>query len=181
MKTVLLISAILLLAIGSYAGVYVTNANRATNFETNIGKYDKDSRNVLSAYTMKVKEMAQVPDKYKADLQDIIKQTFEGRYGADGSKAVFSFIKEQNLALDSSLYKNIQVAMEAGRNEFKLSQSRKLDACGGYENLRNFVMSGFFVSQAGFPKKDIDALCRIIVDSSTTQKFETGVDEVIKL
>lgn len=181
MKAALLFVGILVLGIVTFFGVYIQYSNSATRFETNIGKYNEDSKNVLSSYTMKVKEMAQVPDKYKKDLQDIIKQTFEGRYGADGSKAVFSFIQEQNLALDSSLYKNLQVVMEAGRNEFKLSQTRKLDTCAGYENLRNYAVSGFFVQMAGFPKKNIDTLCRIVVDSSTSSKFESGVDEVIKI
>lgn len=165
----------------SMVGTYINKANEGTRHETNIEKFDKDSQNVLSAYTMKIKEMAQIPDKFKADLQDVIKQTFEGRYGADGSKAVFQFIKEQNMTLDPSLYRNIQVAMEAGRNDFKMSQTKKLDACAGYENARNYVVGGFFLQMAGFPKKDIDKLCRIIVDSSTTDKFNSGVDEVIKL
>lgn len=176
----IILVAVIAVGLGFLASMW-SYSNQATKAEVNIGRFDSDRQNVLSAYTLKIKEMAQVPDKYKADLQDVIKATFEGRYGADGSKAVFQFIQEKNLNLDSKLYQNLQVAMEAGRNNFQLAQTKVIDACANYEGLRNYVVSGFFVELAGFPKKNIGKLCQTVVDVQTKQTFESGVAEAIKL
>lgn len=176
----LFVFGLIFMGIGAlFAATYVSYHNAAVRAETNIERFYKDSQNVLSAYTLKVQEIAKVPARFKSDLQDIIKQTFEGRYGEDGSKAVFQFIKEQNMSLDSKLYQSIQVAIEAGRNEFKLSQTKKLDVCAGYENLRNSFVSGFFVSYAGFPKKDVNQMCTVIIDEQTDQTFKSGKATVI--
>lgn len=176
-----LVFGLFILPIGGFIGMYVSNANTATRFETNVEKFHKDSQNTLSAYTNKIRDMAQIPDMYTADLKKVIDATFQGRYGKDGSKAITQFMTENNLQFDSSMYKSLQVAMEAGRNEFKLSQTKKLDVCGGYENHRNFVMSGFFVTMAGFPKKDIDKMCAIVLDKETNAAFESGETSSIKL
>lgn len=176
----IILVAIVTIGLGFLASLW-SYSNQATKAEVNITRFDSDRQNVLSAYTLKIQEMAQVPSKYKADLQDVIKATFEGRYGQDGSKAVFQFIKEQNLNLDSKLYENLQIAMEVGRNNFQLAQTKVIDACANYEGLRNYVVSGFFVEMAGFPKKNIGKLCQTVVDVKTQQTFENGVAEAIKL
>lgn len=176
-----LVLGLIILPIGGFIGAYVSNSNTSTRYETNIEKFHKDSQNTLSAYTNKIRDMAQIPDMYKSDLKEIVNATFQGRYGADGSKAVFQFIKESNLNLDPKMYTNIQVAMEAGRNEFKLSQTKKLDVCGGYENQLNYVFSGFMSRLAGFPRKDIDKMCAVVLDSETNAAFESGVTSTIKL
>lgn len=178
----LIIAVVVFLALifgigGSMVSVYNTNVHH----ETNILKFDKDSQNVLSAYTNKIRDMAQIPDMYRDDLSKVIEATFNGRYGADGSKAVFSMIKESNMSLEPSMYTNIQAAMEAGRNEFKQSQTKKLDACAGYRNQLNFAMSGMISRVVGFPKIDIEKTCRVVLDKETNTAFETGETSTIKL
>lgn len=162
-------------------GMGISTYNTNVRHEANIEKFDKDSKNTLSAYTLKIKDMAQIPDMYVNDLKSVVESTFQGRYGADGSKAVMQWIQEKNLPFDSSLYKNIQVAMEAGRNEFKLSQTKKLDICGMYDIQLNSAMSGMFSSVMGFPKKDVTKLCSIVLDTDTNRAFETGIAEKVSL
>lgn len=162
-------------------GTFVSHYNTLVRFENNIEKFDNASKNVRSAYTLKIKEMAQIPDMYLADLTKVINETMEGRYGKDGSKAVFQFIQEQNLPLDPKLYQSIQAEMVQGRAEFKISQDKKMDICTGYQNQLNYAFSGFVASMLGFPKKDIDTLCKIVLDSETNKVFETHEDSAIKL
>ena len=165
----------------SFGITYVNTSNEGTRYEVGIEKQHKATQNVLSAYTLKVQEMAQVPDKYKEDLKGVISATFEGRYGKDGSKAVMQWIQEQNLQFDSKLYLNLQAVMEAGRDEFKLAQDKKLDICGNYEAARGYVVKGWFLGFAGFPKKDVDTLCKIVLDTKTNKTFETGLAEPISI
>lgn len=168
------------LLVGGLATSYIGAVNTGARFEANIEKFDKSSQNTLSNYTLKLKEAAKVPEKYVDSLKDIIKATFEGRYGEDGSQATFQWIQENNIPVDASVYTKLQQIIDSGREEFKLSQDRKLESCAQYEFSRNTFWKGMWLNIAGYPKKDIDTLCRIIVDSATSEKFTTGVDSEIK-
>lgn len=159
-------------------GSYISAHNSGAMFEANIYKFHESSKNTLSNYTLKLKEAAKVPDKYTSALQDVIQATFEGRYGEYGSKAAFQWIQENNIPLDPSVFAKLQNIIDAGREEFKLSQDRKLEICAQYEIDRNVFWRGFWLKMAGYPKRELN-ICNIIVDSSTTNKFETGVDEEV--
>ncbi|QPB12227.1 hypothetical protein [Providencia phage PSTCR5] len=174
-----LLTVLIVGGLGIFAG-YVSTSNEATRMENNIVRLDKESENKLSNYTVKIGEIIQVPEMYKNDLKEVIKETFQGRYGADGSKAVFQWIQERNLNLDSALYLNIQHEITAGRNEFAIAQNRKLEQCATYRNQLEYFWKGRFLAFAGFPKKDIDSLCEIVSDARTQGIFETRVQESIK-
>lgn len=178
---IIIVLAIILtpiVCIGFYA-ISVNNKN--VEFETNIVNYNKASESTLSNYTLKIQDMAQVPQMYADDLKSVIDKTFQGRYGSDGSRAVVQFMKENNIQLDSQMYKNLQIAMEAGRNEFNLSQIRKFDACGGYENQLGYAMSGMTSRILGFPRIDVKKVCQVVSDTSTRKAFDTGVAEKINI
>lgn len=172
---------VLLLVGGVLFGTYISAYNSGVRYEAQIEKFHKSSQNTLSSYTLKVKEMAQVPDMYVTDLTKVIESTFQGRYGQDGSKAVMQWIQEQNLQFDSKLYLNLQAAMEAGRDEFKLSQDRKLEICTQYEQELGYFWKGMWMSIAGYPKKDLDVICKVVLDAQTNETFQKGEASVIKI
>lgn len=159
---------------------YMGAVNGGAKLEANIEKFHKSSQNTLSSYTLKLKEAAKVPEMYVESLRSVIKDTFEGRYGEGGSKATFQWIQENNIPIDPSVYTKLQVIIDAGREEFKLSQDRKLETCAQYEMERNYFWKGMWYNVAGFPKKDIDTLCKIVIDKTTSEKFESGVDSVVE-
>ena len=124
--------------------------------------------------------MAQIPEIYRDDLKEIISETFQGRYGAEGSKAVFQWIQEENPQVDSSLYKNIQVTIEAGRNEFTVAQTQLLDVKRSYETNLGYLWKGFWLKIAGYPKLDLSKY-KPVVATDTAEKFNTGIDYGIQL
>lgn len=156
-------------------------ANRAVEYEQNINKFDRTSQNTLSNYTLKINEMVQVPEMYAADLKEFIKATFEGRYGAEGSQASMQWIQEKNIPIDASMYKELQIVMSSGRDEFKMSQDRKLEICTQYDIMTNKPVSKFILSIVGYPSLDVQTKCRIVLDNQTIKTFETGIAEPIKL
>lgn len=167
--------------IAAFLGLtYIKYANLGASYETRLEAVWDENKVTLNNYTTKVQEIAQVPDMYKNDLKEVIKETFQGRYGQDGSKAVFQFIKEQNMSLDPGMYRQIQQVMESGRNEFATSQRQLIDVKRSYDLALKSVWSGLWLGIAGYPKVDL-AKYKIITLESVEQKFETGKDSVIKL
>ena len=163
-----------------FGSTYFKYYNLGVTYERQVKTVHENNKVVLNSYTTKVQEVAQVPAMYKNDLQDVIKGTFEGRYGDKGSQAVFQMIQEQNLNLDPKMYQQIQQVMESGRNEFKTSQQQLVDVTQNYQASLDYAWSGFWLGVAGYPKINM-ADYKILVTDDVDNKFKSGKDEVIQL
>ena len=175
-----LILSLVLLIGGLVAANYVTYHDQGVNYETRLDAEWNKSKNTLSTYTTKVQEVAQVPGMFRDDLLKVVEATFQGRYGKDGSKAVFQFIQEKNMNLDPIMYRQIQQVMESGRNDFKASQDAVIDIKRSYETQLQKVWSGFWLGVAGYPKVDLSKY-KVVILQGVNEKFDSGKDEVIKL
>lgn len=160
---------------------YVSSYNYANEIETAINTEYKNNQNILGQFSAKITEMAQVPDIMKNDIVEIIKANMSGRYGADGSKAQWQWIKENNLTVSPELYNRLQQTMEAGRNEFKNGQTALLSKCQGYETQRGYLLRGMFIRMAGYPKLDVVKMCTPVQSSHSQQAFDSGIDNGIKI
>lgn len=165
---------------GSLFAQYVGAYNYGVATEAAIEASYKDNQNIKSKYTTMIREMVQVPDMYRADLEKVVAADLEGRYGENGSSATFQWIQERQLPFDSSLYARLQTAIEAGRSEFANGQTRLLDQLRSYEQQRGYFWRGTLLEIAGFPKKDLSQF-KILVDSEVTQQFEAGEDSAMQL
>jgi len=87
-----------------FATAYISASNDGVRFEATIKAKYQNAQNIRANYGQKVLEAAQVPGMYKQDLKEITDSAITNRYGAEGSKAVFQFIKEQNPTIDASMY-----------------------------------------------------------------------------
>lgn len=167
------------LLIGGLFTTYVQYHNLGVQYETKLDATWKENKVVLNTYTTKVQEVAQVPGMYKKDLLQVVEATFQGRYGKDGSKAVFQFIQEKNMSLDPQMYRQIQQVIESGRNDFQTSQKTLIDVRRSYETQLGMFWSGLWLKVAGYPKIDLDKY-KIVVLDDVESKFESGKDAVIK-
>ena len=175
------IFALVLVVGGSLLVGYISANNEGAQMENLVVQMDKQSENRLSTYTMKIQEMVQVPEMYISGLKDVIKGTFEGRYGKDGSKAVMQWIQEQNIPVDSKVFLNLQTEIGAGREEFAIAQARKLEVCTTYQNNLDYFWKGMFLKWAGYPKKDMSKLCQVVSDATTQEAFAKGVQKPLSL
>lgn len=185
------IALIVLAVIGAIvAGLimtYVSAANYGNRTEVQIKGVWENNQNILGQYTLKVQEIASVPDMYKNDLKEVMTSVMSARQGPNGSQATFQMFKEHNIQIDSSMYTKIQQVIEAGRNEFQANQTRLIDVKKVYRERLGSIPQGMLMQWAGYPKIRIgytspeDDDYKPIVAEDTRDAFKTGVQKPVKL
>lgn len=141
----------------------------------------RNNQNVLSSYTVRIKEMAKIPDMMTNDLKEVISAEMAGRYGPSGSQATMQWIRENASGkLSPELYTRIQAAIESGRVEFRDEQSKLLDQKRVYQTNLQYVWKGFWLGMAGYPKINLDDY-DVIVSTAAQSQFENGVEEELDL
>lgn len=176
MKTLFAVLGVIGVLIAVVVGSYVSAYNYGNTAENELKAIKENNQNILAQYTQKVQEAAQVPSMMKDDVKEIVTAALSGRYGADGSKAVFQFIKEQNPTVDPQLYRKIQQIIEAGRDEFKVSQTRLIDAKRAYSTNLGYLWKGMWMRIAGYPKINLDDF-KAVTNDYAAKAFATGKED----
>ena len=171
-----IVAAVLFVAVGSYVSTY----NLGNEMEKQIKYQWEQNKNVLAKHEKRVMEAAQVPEMYRDDYAKVIREAMQGRYGENGSKAVFQWIKEHDIRFDSKLYLRLQDLIEAGRNEFANEQQKLLDLKRSYETQLGYLWTGLWLRIAGYPKINL-AEYKIVTSERTEKVFEGGKEEPLKL
>lgn len=178
MKSLLLVLG--LVVVGGISAVVTAGSvyNECVSQEEGIEAQYTQNQNNYDKHFKQVVESLGVVDKYSEDLKGAYKTAIEGRYGDEGSKALFQMITEQNPQLDASLYKQIQTTVEAGRGDFENNQKTLIDKKRVYKTYLGKVPTVWFASLMGFPKKDL-AKMDIVTSDRTEKAFDTKKDEPI--
>lgn len=156
----------------------------------------RDNQNSYDAFWKTVKETAQITDRYKEDFKQVLIGATELRFKNTGGTGVFA-LAEANPALAPEVYTQLQRVVEAGRIDFKRSQTTLLDKQRALKNHLQHASGNFFGMFFSFPRvasgdfappKDLDgdgvltALDYPIVTSATTKKvFEEAESEPIQV
>lgn len=154
--------------------------NIAVRTENGIEAQYTQNKNNYDNYFKKLKEVAQVPEMYASDLRKLYDGTMKGRYGANGSKAVFQWIQEHNPTVDASIYARIQTVVESGRNSFEADQKSLIDKKREYANLLKTFPNNLLAGFLGLPKIDLNKY-DIVTSEETEDTFEKKKSEPIKL
>jgi hypothetical protein len=181
MKVAGIVVGVLFLIIGGVAGAlflgYQSMHDTAITFENDIKALNTKSENVLSTTTIKIQDAVGLNKQYTNSLKEVVQAAVEGRYGKNGSQATMQWIQEQNPTVDSKLFLKVHDIIDGGGSEFKISQDRKIELCTQYETTRDYLVRGWLLKMAGFPKKDVLTMCRIVSDEATQNAFATGKRE----
>lgn len=184
-----LASVVGLLVIGLILFVYSLSVkNNCIDFEGSIDAQYKQNQNNLSTYSKKILEMVQVPKMNVKHVTQVTEAAMKGRYGKDGVKAVLTAVAEdnQNATVDAQLYRNIQQAMEAGRDSWEANQKTLLDICGEYYKYHSKAPQSAFVGDypnKGYSIKDEapDSKCVPVITARTAESFETKREEALQI
>lgn len=172
---------VIILMFGGYiVGTVISFNNTAIRMENGISAQYEQNKNNYDNYFKKLKEVAQVPEMYIKDMKKLWDGVMTGRYGTEGSKAMFQFIQEQNPTVDASLYKKIQDIIESGRNSFEADQKMLIDKKNSYDNFRQIFPNNIITEFLGFPKIDLTKYA-IVTSQETEQAFETKKSEPINI
>lgn len=174
------IVALILGLIGVGILSYVSAYNFGNKIENQLKAVLEDNENVYAQGTQKVIEIAQVPAMYAADVSKVTKEAIQGRYGADGSKAVFQMLREQNPTLDPSMYAKIQTVMEEFRNKFEVSQRSMIEVKRSYNTALGSLWRGLWLGIAGYPKINLDDY-KIVTTDKAREAFTSKRDKGIQL
>lgn len=180
MKVALSLLVGLVAICGIVAISYISAYNFGARMENQLEASLENSKNILSNYGKLVAEAAQIPEMQRDDLIDVVTAALDARYGDEGSKAMFQFIQEQNPQIDSSVYVQLQRIIEAGRIEFRNSQTIVLDQKRIYENGLDSFWKGTWLSVAGYPKVDMKQF-EIVSSIRADEAFDTKLEEAIQL
>lgn len=181
LKYVSIILVALIVSIGLIGTVsYFSAYNKANSMEQQIKATFENNKNVLSGYTNSIAEAAQIPAMQRDDLSKIYTDVMTGRYGENGSKALFQFINEQNPNVNSEVYAKLQTMIEAGRAKFTTNQEKLIDQKRSYETNLGSAWTGMFMHMAGYPKINLDDYITV-VNNTTIQTYQTGIDDAMKL
>lgn len=168
----LAVGGIALVIAGTVAVSCFSAASYGNRAEQGLKAKYADNENVLSAGYQTLKGVAGVTKMATEDQINIFKAAIQGRYGADGSKAVFQMIKEQNPTVDASLYRKVQQVVESTQTEFKVSQTGMLDIKRSYETALGSPWQGFWLGVVGYPKIDLSKYV-IISSEGASEAFRT--------
>ena len=174
--TLILLAVLALLGFG-----YIGFSNTATRFEVNIKAKYTDNKNVYDNGFKKVVELAQVPDMERDNLLKLYQGAMTGRYGQQGSQALFQFINEQNPHVTGQLYTQIQETIRAFREEFQSNQTRLVSLKQEYETFLTATTSGWIYNTIGhYPRIDLSQF-DIVTSDKTEDDFRTKRAEPLKL
>lgn len=176
---IIAIAIILCLAVPAIFG-YVSAYNLGNRTENQLNAMLENNENIYANGTQKVIEIAQVPTMYADQVSKVTREAIQGRYGQDGSKAVFQFLQEQNPQLDPAMFAKIQVVIEEFRNKFELAQRDMIDVKRMYNTQLGSLWTGFWLGVAGYPKVDMKKF-EIVTTDRARQTFDTKRDQGINL
>ena len=173
----LFIASILVVIIAIFS-VIGTN-NDCVRMEAGIKAQYSQNQNNYDNMWKKFREASSVASMYTDDLKKVYDSAIKGRY-ANSGKVMMNWIKEHNPSFDASMYKNLQVMIESGRNTFESNQKMLLDKKMIYETSIGSFPTVFVARILGFPKIDL-AKYDIVTSGQTQDAFETKKADTIKL
>ncbi len=168
--------SVCVLVVGILASSYVSNADYGNKAEQQIKAEYTRAQNVLSNAATSIMDIAKINERYADDVKEIVERAMSARegYGEGSSVAILQESSLGNILTNENTTQINNIILSK-RTDFETAQNRLIDVTRSYETNLGSVYKGFFLRMAGYPKIDLSDY-QIILDQSTRDKFESGVD-----
>lgn len=157
----------------------------------------RSNQNTYDAFWKTVKEVAQVPDKYKEDFKGLLVAETTAKFGPEGSKATFQWFQDRQINFDATMYRKVQDVIESGHQDFKRSQDELLDKQRKVQDMTQSYFGSMLASHYDFPRsmtgelappKDLDGDGKltvldypIVTSVKTAAAFQSGKDDELNV
>ena len=148
--------------------MYFGYNNREVALRKEAEAQEKNIAGIHDAMWKIIKEKAGVAENYRETFEKVYPELISGRYASDGSS--MKWIQESNPDFDTSLYKDLMLAIEAQRIYFQKAQQRMLDIIRERETLINAMPAKFFITN----KKTIEYI--VIASDITNRVMQSRID-----
>ena len=156
-------------------GTMWSHRNTAVSLEEKIKAQHVSNKSEYDKMWKEFTEAAQVTDKQAEHFKDVYNGMIEGRYKDDN--LLMKAVQEQNPAMKTEVYTNLQNLIVAGRDKFSNSQTKIADMIREY----NTYIRKHVVMNTLFRFKVLDANDYIVTSERTKKAFEKGEDDAIDL
>lgn len=158
--------------VGKGVGLY----NEHINLKTQIEAKQQDNTANFDAMWKKINQVAQVSDKYKDGLKDVLTAYVEGRK-KDSDNLLMDWTKEAVPTFDASIYKQINNVIVASRDDFYNNQKLLIDLSRQHNLLIEQFPNNLYAKFLNIQKIEI----KIVTSTKTDQAFETGKEDDINI
>lgn len=158
--------------VGHGIGLY----NQEIQLRNQITAKQEENKSNFDNMWKKIKQSANVADKYKDGLRDVLSAYTKGRE-KESNQLLMDWTKEAVPNFDSSIYKQLNNIIVSSRDDFTLNQKQLIDLNRQHDVLLDTFPNNLYYKVMGIKKIDV-----IVVTSTTTDNaFETAKDDDIKL
>ena len=147
--------------------------NREVKLKEKYGAQKKVCESNYDKMWKTIKQIASVSEEYKESFSDMYKNMMEGRYK---EATLMKWVHEDNPDFSTSLYEDLNVAIEANRAQFDNEQKKLTAINEQHRVLRQTKPAKWFIND---DVVEIDH--RIITSTKTAKVFESGKDDDIEL
>ncbi len=168
---ILVILVLLLLAIIFHFAAKVSYSNDETKLRIRAKKQSEVCEIVYDDMWKIVKKKAQIPEKYKEDLKEVI-LTDNQAYGKDGIKigGAFNTIQKVNPNFTPEMYRELMQTIESEMKRFEREQKTLISISEEHDVLISTFPGTYFLPNV----QPLDI--KIITSSKTKEVFQSGED-----
>lgn len=171
---IVVILALLTIIGGSIVMASISYRNQEQILRTDIEDQQRKIEANFDKMWKVISQKVQILDKYSDDFKEVAKGYVQGRYGKDGSQAMFQWLKEHNVNIETSLYQEMMVTIESNRVSFEREQRVLSEMAAQHKKFYVTFPSNMFVQ--GSPVQ-----IQIISSEKTKQVIESGQENDTEL